>query len=136
MRRYKFLTKSDVYDALSKLRASFLAAKDGEEVEEIIKAILTHDERIKIGRRIMIAQLLQDGYTFDSIRKLLKVGKNTVAQIEKKFSSSPLGFKLINKKEAKVEYEFKQKAYKKTGGSKLVFKKKKYNGFSRKDVKR
>ena len=40
MRRYGFLTKTDTYEALNRLRDAFLAAKDGNEVNEIINGIL------------------------------------------------------------------------------------------------
>lgn len=136
MRRYRFLKQKDVYDALDKLRSSFLAAEDGNEVDDIINAILTQDERVKIGRRIIIAQLLKDGQTFDYIRQLLKVGKNTIAHVEKKLSLNSKGFSLINKRGKKIESSYEQKAYRKSGGSKLVYKRKEYTGFTRKDVKR
>ena len=55
MRRYKFLDKDSVFSALNRLRASFLAAKDGNDVEEIINALFTVDEKLRIGRRIQIA---------------------------------------------------------------------------------
>jgi Trp operon repressor len=84
VRRYKFLTKDSVYAALNRLRASFLAAKDGSEVNEIIKGVLTQDERMKIGRRIQIAELLNANWTFEEIRAKLKVGKNTIQLVEKK----------------------------------------------------
>ena len=108
MRRYQFLAKSFVYNALNKLRAAFLAAKDGEEVEQLMKAILTNDERIKIGRRIEVAQLLQAGLTYHEITAELKVGIPTVVAIAKKFEQYPHAFRLINKRENQVEKTYQQ----------------------------
>jgi len=102
MRRYQFLAKDFVYSALNKLRTAFLAAKDGEEVEELIKAILTGDERMKIGRRIEIAQLLQSGMTYDEITKFLKVGIPTVVAVARKIDQYPKAYQLINEREIKV----------------------------------
>lgn len=136
MRRYKFLTKENVYDALNKLRAAFLAAKDGNEVEEIINGLLTTDEKLKLGRRIMVAQALQESLTYKEIMELLKVGKQTVSMVDRKLRSNPDCYKLIGTRENKVREEHKRKAYVKVGGSKLIFKKKVYTGFKRKDVKR
>ena len=136
MRRYKFLTKDSVYAALNKLRAAFLAARDGKEVEDIIKGILTYDERMKIGRRIQIIQLLKAELTYEEIKTELKVGKNTIALSERKMNQNPLCVNLILKREEKVEKEFKQKAFSKIGGSKMIFKKREYTGFSRKNVGR
>lgn len=136
MKRYRFLTKESVYSALNKLRNAFLAAKDGNEVEEIIKGILTQDERLKIGRRIQIAQLIKMEITYDQIARELKVGKQTVLAVEKKLSNYPLAFELVNRRERKVEGVFKKEAYIKSGGSKLLRKRVEYTGFTRKDVKR
>ncbi len=134
MRRYKFLTKEDIFEALNKLRSAFLAAKDGNEVEEIINGILTSDERMKIGRRILIAGALDEGLTYDEIMDILKVGKHTVVTVEKSLKDNPLCFQLIGKREEKIDYEYKKRAYRKTGGAKMIFKKKEYTGFKRKDV--
>lgn len=136
MKRYHFLKKEAVYEALNKLRAAFLAAKDGNEVESIIKAVLTNDERMKIGRRIQIAELLKAGLTHMEVKAFLKVGFPTIAKVDKKISENPEAFELINKREKKVEDIYQTKAYVRRGSSKMVFKKKEYTGFKRKDVKR
>lgn len=136
MRRYKFLTQGSVYNALNKLRSAFLAAKDGNEVEEIIMGTLTHDERMKIGRRIQIAQMLKERHTYAQIKDALKVGPPTIRLVDRKMNEHPACYKLINKREQKVEKEYKQRSYEKIGGPKMIFKKRAYTGFKRKDVKR
>lgn len=136
MRRYKFLAKESVYEALNKLRAAFLAAKDGNEVEEIIKGLLTSDERIKIGRRILIAQGIKEGFTYDEIKDELKVGKTTILMVDGKLRSNPLCFELIGKREMKVNEEYGKKSYENIGGSKRILKSKRYTGFKRSNVKR
>jgi len=135
-RRYKFLDKESRFSALNKVRHAFLAAKNGEEVDTIIGAILTSDEKTKVGRRIEIAQHLLEGETFDEIRLGLKVGKDTVSKVEKLLSKNRVGFDLIFNREEKVEKEYKDKAYEETGSSKLLHKRIVYTGFRRKDVKR
>ena len=136
MRRYKYVSKENVFDALNKLRAAFLAAKDGCEVEEIIKGILTYDERMKIGRRIQIANMLLDDKTHDEIANKLKVGSTTINLVSKLISNHPGCIKLINLREEKVEYEFQVKAFEKSGNPKRVFRPTVYTGFKRKDVMR
>lgn len=136
MRRYKFLTKDDVYDAFNRLRDAFLAAKNGVEVEEIIKGLLTHDEKLKIGRRILVAEYLRDGIGIDEIAKTLRVGKNTIASVARKLDENSLFLDLIDKRKERVENEYGRRKYRFIGGSKLIFKKKEYAGFKRKDVKR
>ncbi|OGH16852.1 MAG: hypothetical protein A3C22_02270 [Candidatus Levybacteria bacterium RIFCSPHIGHO2_02_FULL_37_10] len=136
MRRYKFLTKDDIYETFNRLRDAFLAAKNGEEVEEIIKGLLTHDEKLKIGRRILIAECIKEGITFEDIAKTLKVGKNTIAYVAKKMDENSLFLDLIDKRKRKVEDDYNRRKYRFIGGAKLVFKKREYTGFKRKDVER
>lgn len=136
MRRYKFLTKEDIYDAFNRLRDAFLAAKNGEEVENIIKGLLTHDEKLKIGRRILIAESLREGLGIDEIAKTLKVGKNTIMSVAKKLDENSIFLDLIDKRRKTVESTYQKRKYRLVGGSQLVFKKKEYTGFRRKDVER
>lgn len=136
MRRYRFLRKEDLYEAFNRLRDAFLAAKDGNEVEEIINGLLTYDEKLKIGRRILVAEHIKEGMGFDEIIKTLKVGKNTIASVMKSLDTYPDSFELIRKRKSKVESTYSKRAHRFVGGSKLVFKKREYTGFKRKDVER
>lgn len=135
-RRYRYLSRDYIYDALNKLRAAFLAAKNGVDVEQIINGVLTHDERMKIGRRIEIAQLLKLGKTYKEIAESLKVGLSTISHVDKMMHDYPRCYELIRVREEKVEREFAKKVQTKSGGSISVFKRKKYTGFGRKDVER
>ncbi len=136
MRRYNFLTKEDVYEALNRLRAAFLAAKDGHQVEEIIMSVLTHDERMKVGRRIQAAEMLANGATYEEVTGLLKVGRSTIGLVERSLREHPSAYELINKRRSATEEEFRSRAYRKSGGSTKVFKKSIYTGFTHKDVER
>jgi uncharacterized protein YerC len=136
MRRYKFVSRENIFGALNKLRASFLAAKDGSEVEEIITGVLTYDERLKIGRRLQIARMLRDDKTYSEIHEELKVGGATINLVEKLISNHPRCFELINKREEKVETEFKNRAFEKVGSHKRIFRPTIYTGFRKKDVTR
>lgn len=130
------MTKDDIYDAFNRLRDAFLAAKNGEEVEEIIKGLLTTDEKLKIGRRILIAEYIKEGLGIEEIAKTLRVGKNTIMTIAKKLDENSIFLDLINKRRKRVESEYSNKKYRFVGGAKLVFKRKEYTGFKRKDVGR
>lgn len=136
MRRYKFLLKEEIYEALNRVRDTMLAAKDGNDVEQIMKGVLTFDERMKIGRRILIAEYLLEGMKFHEIAKTLKVGKTTIISVSKNLEDYTKCFELIKSRGKKIESVYKGKAYRSVGGSKLVFKRKEYTGFKRKDVKR
>ena len=113
MKRYKFLNANDIYDALNQLRDAFLAAKDGNEVEEIINGLLTQDERLKIGRRILIAQYLEGGFKIEEITQTLKVGKNTISHVSRLLDNHPSCYKLIDTRRSIVEREYKKRNTKK-----------------------
>ena len=134
--RYFFLEQDDIFDALNSLRAALLAAKDGKDVDEIMFGLFTDDERLKIGRRIVTAQLINAGLPFREIQDQLKVGQATINIVAKKLIQYPRCFSLIGSREEKVEAEYQKRAYKKVGGSLQVHKKTEHTGFSRKQVKR
>lgn len=136
MHRYEFLSKKSIYEALNKLRLAFLAAKNAKEVDEIILSILTHDERMKVGRRIQIAQMLARGHTYADIREALKVGAPTIKLVSKMMGLHPTGFKLVDQREKKTEKTIKKMSYEKTGSSKLIHKKRKYKGIRKEDISR
>lgn len=136
MKRYRFLEKNDIYEALNKVRDAMLAAKDGNDVEQIINGVLTFDERIKIGRRIIVAECLMDGLKTEEIQSILNVGKGTIAQVSKNLDEYQKCFQLISARHNKVESTYEKKGYKARGGSTKVFKVREYTGFRRKDVAR
>ena len=136
MRRYKYLPKDAVYEALNKVRDSFLAAKDGNDVEQIMKGILTFDERMKIGRRIQIAECLLSDFKTEEIQSLLKVGRTTISHVAKNLEDYEKCFHLIRERAKKVEKVYQDKSHRSVGGSKLWIKRKEYTGFKRSNVSR
>lgn len=136
MRRYNFLDKNGIFEALNRVRDAFLAARDGNEVDHIINGLLTHDEKLRVGRRIQVAEWLLAGMTTEDIERNLKVGRTTIVLVGKLLYEHPECFEILGTRKKKVEVEFKSKAYRSAGGSKLWIKRKEYTGFTRKDVKR
>jgi TrpR family transcriptional regulator, trp operon repressor len=135
-RRYEFLTDKEFIEAWNRLKDAFLAAKDGDDVDLIVKGLLSNDERLKIGRRIEVARMLAEGLPNRDIAQRLRVGVATVQMVSERMSRFPECFKILEERTEKVEKEFKKRAYVKTGGAKLLFKKTRYTGYKRKDVKR
>lgn len=136
MSRYSFLDKQSIYEITNKLRDAFLSAKNGDEVEYIINGLLTSDEKYKLGRRILIAECLQNGMIIEDIVEELNVGSATVLAVSRIIEQNPQCFDLINKRGQKVEKEFQKKKYETPSGSNLIHKKKNYTGYKRKDVGR
>lgn len=136
MKRYKHLPQRDIFEAFNRIRDAFLAAKDGDEVDKIISFLLTSEEKVKIGRRIIVAGFLKSGLSYAEICEALRVGKATVSSVIRQLDNHSEGFELIRKRGKKVEDEYQRKKFREIGGSKLVFKRKEYTGFKRKEVKR
>lgn len=136
MRRYKHVDKEDIFTSWNKLRDALLAAKDGGEVDSIMRALFTEEERFQLGRRIQIAECLKSGMTIIEICEALKAGNSTIVHISRRIEKYPEGFELISRRHKKVEKEYEKGRYIKEGGSTKVFKKKSYSGLTRKDIKR
>lgn len=107
---------------MSKLKASFLTANDTDDVNSIIKGILTPDEQIKVGRRIQIAELYFEGKTYFDISKRLSVGQTTVLNVVKQITKNENCYRAILNKDLEIKYKIKKAKNKKVGSSKLVFK--------------
>lgn len=136
MRRYNYLEEKEVFEAFNKVRDAFMAAKNGGEVDKLMDGLLTHDEKIKIGRRILIANYILSGFGIEEITRQLRVGRNTVMHVARRVEKYKDCFDLIDKRHKVVEKTYQKKKYTKSGGSKLVHKKISYSGFKRKDVGR
>jgi len=136
MKRYQFLSEKDVYSALNKLRDAFLAASNGDDVNKIINGLLTPDERLKIGRRILVADAILNNLTIEEISQNLSVGKATVLSVYRSLEIDGSWYQLISKRSDKVEKEYQEKKFVLRGGSLQIKKRKEYSGFKRKEVKR
>lgn len=84
---------------------SLLGSRD--EVKNFFKDLLTLSEVVMISRRIQVAKLLVGGLTYEEIRKELKVGIDTIRNVEKWLNNGFGGYKEIikryNEKNAKRE---------------------------------
>jgi uncharacterized protein YerC len=87
-----------------------------------IKDLLTLSEIVMISRRIQIAKMLLEGYTYDEIRKRLKVGFSNVAQVERWLNNGFGGYRKVikeyqekrkNNQKLKIQKPFKESMMKK-----------------------
>src|SRR3989344_4544747 len=104
--RYNRLNQTDVYEAFNRLRDVFLAAKNGHEVDKVTNGLLTHDEKLKIGRRIIIAEYLLANMPMEQIVRELKVGMNTVIHVARRLEKYRECFDLIETRRKAVEKEY------------------------------
>jgi TrpR-related protein YerC/YecD len=104
--RIKYL--DTLYTALSSL-------KSREEIKGFLKDLLTESEKIMLGRRILIAQMLLQDAGYDEIIKQLHVGADTIMRIHRWLEDERDGYekavlnlekefnKRISKKESQAE---------------------------------
>lgn len=131
------MSDKSLLEIYEKVGAAFLAAKDGKEVKAVIDAILTPDEKVKVGRRVLVAQLINNGnVTYEDLLKNLKVGKNTVSMVIHQMLVNPEGFEAIFRRVKKVDEEYKDKSFTSSILSRHIVGRKTRTNFKRTDVKR
>ena len=72
--------------------------KNRTEIRLFFKSLLSAEEIAMFMRRIEIAVLLSAGYNYDKIIKMLGVGKNKIAGVQKVLQQDDNGYKIIVKR--------------------------------------
>ncbi|HCP08799.1 MAG TPA: hypothetical protein DIT25_03320 [Candidatus Moranbacteria bacterium] len=96
--KYHQLSENEKKKYLGEFYSMVSLLKSREEVKNFFKDLLTLSEIVMISRRIQIAKMLLGGMTHDEIRRRLKVGFTTIAQVERWLSSGFGGYKNIIEK--------------------------------------
>lgn len=81
----------EFYDTIDSL-------KDRNEVRLFFKSLLSAEEIASFMRRVEIAVLLSAGYSYDKIIKIIGVGKNKIASVQKSIQQDDSGYKIIVKR--------------------------------------
>jgi len=83
----RFSEKSIPYETQERLMNLFcdMLAKlhTRKTIHDFLKDLLNRQERIMLIRRLMIAELLERGYTYREIREQLHCGNSTIARVER-----------------------------------------------------
>lgn len=66
-----------------------------QEAKNFFKDLLTLKERTMLARRLQIAIMLIEGYTYDEIKITLKIGMGTIANVQKWLTLGGQGYKTI-----------------------------------------
>lgn len=85
-----------------------------EEVKNFLRDLLTESERMMVGRRIIIAQKLLNGDSYDRIINEMKVGADTIMRVQRWLEDDIEGYEKAVKKLEKVlesRQEKRDKAY-------------------------
>lgn len=76
----------------------FADLKNIKEAELFFNDFLTRTEKSALAKRLMIAVYLEQGKSYDYIKKTLKVSSATIASVEKQMKKNKTGFALAIKK--------------------------------------
>lgn len=77
---------------------SISSLKAPEDIEDFLKDFLSPVEKIMLSKRLSIAVLLAKGYTYSSIKKILRVTNSTIANVSLSLKYSGKGYKKIVQK--------------------------------------
>jgi uncharacterized protein YerC len=119
--RVKPPEETAVLDALYNVIRDF---EDNKSMADFINKFLTKSERLVVGRRILIANLLLKGHTYFEINDKLNVSPNTIARVKIWLDSEFPDYEKILEKES--SHGNKSKIYKRTEPFSLKHLKKKY----------
>ncbi|MBI3305218.1 helix-turn-helix domain-containing protein [Candidatus Parcubacteria bacterium] len=72
---------------------SLVLIRDKEFARQVVADLLTPTEKVMLGKRILIAVLLQEGYSYRDVVRSLKVAPGTVNNIRLTLARSGAGFK-------------------------------------------
>lgn len=83
----KYNEKKLPYETQDKLMDAFcvmlFSLKSWKQIKDFLKDLLNRKERTMLIRRLLIAAMLVEGYTYADICARLKCGKGTVSRVER-----------------------------------------------------
>lgn len=74
-----------------------------DDIKRFFRDLLNRSERTMLVRRLQIAKLLEEGFTYREIRNLLHVGVATISRVERWLNFGRGGYKRAIKKLKKLE---------------------------------
>lgn len=83
--------------------------EDKQETEDFLRILLTHTEVKMLAKRIQIAKMLLEGYSYDEIKEYVKVTSGTIAQINNALQTQGRGLQIIVDRLIKIEKEQRRK---------------------------
>lgn len=100
----KYPISKEIYDRIFEIFIkTLIKLKAKKEAEEFVQSLLTPVERIMLAKRLAIAFLLEKGYEYRQIQRIIRVSLPTIASVNivRKYSSE--GYKNIITKILKEE---------------------------------
>ncbi len=87
---------------LDTLYTAVSGLKSREEIKNFLRDLLTESERVMIGRRIIVAQMLLEEKSYNEIVRELKVGKDTIMRVHRWLEDETYGYEKAIKELEKV----------------------------------
>jgi len=106
--KYQSLTELEKRKFLGEFYDMIALLKSREEAKQFFKDLLTLSEVVMISRRLQIAKMLLEGFTYRDIRAKLKVGISTIISVERWLNQGFGGYKNIIQRHRKNERKFKE----------------------------
>jgi|SRR3989344_7880005 len=98
----KKFNKEEKIKYLDALYTAIESLGSREEVKNFLRDLLTESERMMVGRRIIIAQRLLNGDSYDRIISEMKVGADTIMRVQRWLEDDVEGYEKAVKKLEKV----------------------------------
>jgi TrpR-related protein YerC/YecD len=105
--KYQSLTELEKKKFLGELYDMIALLKNREEVKQFFKDLLTLSEVVMISRRLQIAKMLLEGFTYREVQKKLKVGVPTIVSVERWLNQGFGGYRSIIQRHKKQERKLK-----------------------------
>ena len=104
--KYYDLPDKEKMKTLGELYSMVSSLNDREEVKYFFQNLLTLSESVMVGRRIQVMKLLLSGHTYDEVREKLRVGIDTIRNVDRKLQGNKSKCKKIV---ARLEKEMQKK---------------------------
>lgn len=112
-KRMSELGEKEKIATLDALYSAAGSLKGRDAIKSFLKDLLTESERVMLGRRILIAQLLIGGVTRREIAERMQVGLDTVERIARWLKDELPGYEQavegLSKEHAKREHKMEEK---------------------------
>lgn len=108
--RLTALKEKEILDEFFRVIASLESV---DEVKKFFIDLLNKQETVMLSRRLMVARLLDKGFTHDDISRIMKMGKTTVANVARWLNYGNEGYKIALERIEKMEVKAFKKENKK-----------------------
>src|SRR4030042_5695772 len=105
--KYNQLTEFEKKKYLGEFYTMIALLKNRDEVKQFFKDLLTLSEVVMISRRLQVAKMLLEGFTYRKIRMKLKIGLSTIVSVERWLNQGFGGYKNIIQRHKKKERKLK-----------------------------